>query len=68
MLLKYLMSDGYFDHVELFTKIQTDFDVDYQEMRTTFNCGVGMAVIMHPEELTNMPHKDFIILGELIEA
>ena len=65
--VKYLMSDGYFDHVELFTKIQTDFDVDYQEMRTTFNCGVGMVVIMHPEELTNMPHKDFIILGELIE-
>ena len=60
--------DLYFDHVELFNKIQSDFDVDYQEMRNTFNCGVGMVVIMHPEELTNMPHKDFIILGELIEA
>ena len=66
--VKYLMSEGYFDHVELFNKIQSDFDVDYQEMRNTFNCGVGMVVIMHPEELTNMPHKDFIILGELIEA
>ena len=66
--VKYIMSEGYFDHVELFNKIQTDFDVDYQEMRNTFNCGVGMVVIMHPEELTNMPHKDFIILGELIEA
>ena len=65
--VKYLMSEGYFDHVELFNKIQTDFDVEYQEMRNTFNCGVGMVVIMHPEELTNMPHKDFIILGELIE-
>ena len=66
--VKYLMSEGYFDHVELFNKIQTDFDVEYQEMRNTFNCGVGMVVIMHPEELTNMPHKDFIILGELIET
>ena len=66
--VKYLMSEGYFDHVELFNKIQSDFDVEYQEMRNTFNCGVGMVVIMHPEELTNMPHKDFIILGELIET
>ena len=65
--VKYLMSEGYFDHIELFNKIQTDFDVDYQEMRNTFNCGVGMVVIMHPDELVNMPHKDFIILGELIE-
>ena len=66
--VKYMMSEGYFDHIDLFNTIQTDFDVDYQEMRNTFNCGVGMVVIMHPDELVNMPHKDFIILGELIEA
>ena len=67
MPLLTLLVEVYQILIELFSKIQTAFDVEYQEMRNTFNCGVGMVVIMHPEELTNMPHKDFIILGELIE-
>ena len=63
--VNWLMSEGYFSHNELFTKIQKDYNVDYKEMRTTFNCGVGMAVIMASESVKNIPNNDFIILGEL---
>ena len=61
------MSEGYFDHVELFNKIQSDFDVDYQEMRNTFNCGAHSSYNAS-RRIDKYAHKDFIILGELIEA
>jgi phosphoribosylformylglycinamidine cyclo-ligase len=64
--VKYLMSDGYFCHNELFKTIQKDYGVEYEEMRTTFNCGVGMVVIMAPESVKNMPDNEFIILGEIV--
>jgi phosphoribosylformylglycinamidine cyclo-ligase len=64
--VKYLMSEGYFCHNELFKTIQNDYGVKYEEMRTTFNCGVGMVVIMAPESVKNIPDNEFIILGELV--
>ncbi len=56
----------YFCHNELFKTIQKDYEVEYEEMRTIFNCGVGMAVIMAPESVKNIPDNEFIILGEIV--
>lgn len=62
----YMESDGYFCHNDLFKTIQTDCNVKYEEMRTVFNCGVGMVVIMDYASVKNIPGHNYIILGELI--
>ena len=62
----YMESDGYFSHNDLFKTIQTDCNVQYEEMRTVFNCGVGMVAIVEYESVKNIPGHDYIILGELV--
>ena len=36
-----------------------------EEMRKTFNCGIGMVMILSPEEVEKLP-IDYIQLGEIV--
>ena len=36
-----------------------------KEMRETFNCGIGMVMILSPEDVERLP-VDYIHLGEII--
>jgi phosphoribosylaminoimidazole (AIR) synthetase len=36
-----------------------------EKMRSTFNCGIGMVIVLSPEEVEKMPVES-IHLGEIV--
>ena len=62
--VRYEREDVFYSHYQLFQWIQTKADMTMKEMRETFNCGVGMVMILSPEEVKKLP-VDYIHLGEI---
>ena len=61
----YKQTIGYYAHHQLFQWIQTKSKMTMEEMRNTFNCGIGMVMILSPEEVEKLP-VDSIHLGEIV--
>ena len=55
----------FYNHHQLFQWIQTKSKMTMEEMRNTFNCGIGMVMILSPEEVEKLP-VDSIHLGEIV--
>ena len=63
--VQYDNEDEFYSHHQLFQWIQTKADMSMEEMRKTFNCGIGMVMILSPEEVEKLP-IDYIQLGEIV--
>lgn len=63
--IKWRDSDTFYKHESLFKWIQTKTKLSNNEMRETFNCGIGMIVVVTPSYLRSIPLDDYAILGEI---
>ena len=61
----YKQTSGYYAHRQLFGWIQAKTNMTVEKMRSTFNCGIGMVIILSPEEVEHLP-VDSIYLGEIV--
>ena len=64
--VRYEREDVFYSHYQLFQWIQTKAEMSMEEMRNTFNCGIGMVMILSPEEVEKLP-IDHIRLGEIVK-
>ena len=55
----------YYDHKQLFEWIQKETNATFEEMYNTFNCGIGMMVIIKRSHIDNIPLTNFVVLGEI---
>ena len=62
--VRYEREDVFYNHYQLFQWIQTKTGMSMKEMRETFNCGIGMVMILSPEDVERLP-VDYIHLGEI---
>ena len=62
--VKYEREDVFYSHHQLFQWIQTKAEMTMEEMRNTFNCGIGMVMILSPEDAKRLP-VDTIPLGRI---
>ena len=63
--VEYKQSNGYYSHPHHFGWIQAKTNMTVEEMRSTFNCGIGMVIVLSPEEVEKLP-VDSIHLGEIV--
>ena len=63
--VRYEREDIFYRHHQLFQWIQTKAKMTMEEMRNTFNCGIGMVMILAPEDVEKLP-VDTIPLGEIV--
>ena len=63
--VKYKQTNGYYSHPHHFKWIQSKTNMSKEKMRNTFNCGIGMVIILSPEEVEKMPVES-IHLGEIV--
>ena len=63
--VKYKQANGYYSHPHHFEWIQSRTNMSKEKMRNTFNCGIGMVIILSPEEVEKMPVES-IHLGEIV--
>ena len=63
--VRYEREDVFYSYYQLFQWIQTKTGMSMKEMRETFNCGIGMVMILSPEDVERLP-VDYIHLGEII--
>ena len=61
----YKQTNGYYAHPHHFEWIQSKTNMSKEKMRNTFNCGIGMVIILSPEEVEKMPVES-IHLGEIV--
>ena len=61
----YKQTIGYYAHHQLFGWIQSKTGMTVEKMRSTFNCGIGMVIVLSPEEVEKLP-VDTIHLGEIV--
>ena len=61
----YKQTSGYYAHHQLFGWIQAKTNMTVEKMRSTFNCGIGMVIVLSPEEVEKLP-VDSIHLGEIV--
>ena len=61
----YKQTIGYYAHHQLFEWIQAKTNMTVERMRSTFNCGIGMVIVLTPEEVEKLP-VDSIHLGEIV--
>jgi phosphoribosylaminoimidazole synthetase len=61
----YKQTIGYYAHHQLFEWIQMKTGMTLERMRSTFNCGIGMVIVLSPEEVEKLP-VDSIHLGEIV--
>ena len=61
----YKQTIGYYAHHQLFEWIQAKTNMTVERMRSTFNCGIGMVIVLSPEEVEKLP-VDSIHLGEIV--
>ena len=64
MRVEYEREDIFYSHHQLFQWIQSKSKMTMEEMRNTFNCGIGMAMILSPEDVEKLP-METIPLGEI---
>jgi phosphoribosylformylglycinamidine cyclo-ligase len=66
--VKYNKLEGYYSHTNLFDWIQNESSLTIEEMRSTFNCGVGMVVIIPKKDVKKMENTllDWVFLGKVI--
>ena len=62
--VQYDREDVFYSHHQLFQWIQTKAEMTMEEMRNTFNCGIGMVMILSPEDAKRLP-VDTIPLGRI---
>ena len=53
--VRYDREDEFYSHHQLFQWIQTKAKMTMEEMRSTFNCGIGMVMILSPEDAKRLP-------------
>jgi phosphoribosylformylglycinamidine cyclo-ligase len=63
--VEYKQSNGYYSHPHHFKWIQSRTNMSKEKMRSTFNCGIGMVIVLSPEEVEKMPVES-IHLGEIV--
>ena len=63
--VEYKREDVFYSHHQLFQWIQTKAEMSMEEMRNTFNCGIGMVMILSSEDVEKLP-IDTIQLGEIV--
>ena len=56
---------GYYAHPHHFEWIQSKTKMTKEKMRNTFNCGIGMVIVLSSEEVEKIP-VDSIHLGEIV--
>ena len=61
----YKQTIGYYAHHQLFEWIQAKTNMTVERMRSTFNCGIGMVIVLSPEEVKKLPVYS-IHLGEIV--
>ena len=61
----YKQTNGYYAHPHHFEWIQSKTNMSKEKMRNTFNCGIGMVIVLSPEEVEKLP-VDSIHLGEIV--
>ena len=64
LTVMYDREDEFYSHHQLFQWIQTKAKMTMEEMRSTFNCGIGMVMILSPEDANRLP-IDTIPLGKI---
>ena len=63
--VEYKQSNGYYSHPHHFKWIQSRTNMSKEKMRSTFKCGIGMVIVLSPEEVEKMPVES-IHLGEIV--
>ena len=56
---------GYYAHPHHFEWIQSKTKMTKEKMRNTFNCGIGMVIVLSSEEVEKIP-VDSVHLGEIV--
>jgi len=64
--MKWYQSEGFYYHHELFSKIMDVSGMTHDEMRETFNCGIGMMLVI-PEGKMKHIQGEYVYLGQLEE-
>ena len=64
--IKWDQEKSFYSNEEIFTWIQNESELDKQQMQKTFNCGIGMIVILEQHRKDFLPLNDYTILGEIV--
>ena len=64
--VQYYDADPFYEHEEIFKWIQNKSQLSNIEMQNTFNCGIGMMVVIPATRLKDIPFSDYSVLGKII--
>ena len=64
--IQYYDADPFYEHEEIFKWIQNKSQLSNIEMQNTFNCGIGMMVVIPATRLKDIPFSDYSVLGKII--
>lgn len=68
MTVDYFEHDPFYKHTDIFNWIQQASKLSNEEMQKTFNCGVGMMVVLPQKRIKDIPFTDFSVLGRIIQS
>ncbi len=64
--VQYYDADPFYEHEEIFKWIQNKSKLSNIEMQNTFNCGIGMMIVIPANRLNDIPFSDYTVLGKII--
>ena len=66
MTVEYIENKLCYAHDDLFKWLQSKTGLDNTEMQTTFNCGIGMMIVVPNKKHSEIPFTDYSVLGQIV--
>ena len=66
MTVEYIENKLCYAHNDLYDWLQYKTGLDNTEMQTTFNCGIGMMIVVPNKKHGEIPFTDYSVLGQIV--
>ena len=63
---EYIENKLCYAHNDLYDWLQYKTGLDNTEMQTTFNCGIGMMIVVPNKKHGEIPFTDYSVLGQIV--